>query len=301
MIIASVLGAVLAASLTGGSGVGVTVRPDFDPSVPKGGGPGVVIGASETATRGPDGSTRIWTWPEGSGNAASGSRSNGVGTSVDPGALPKNTTFGCRSQVAWEGGTMDDMCPIRVKRPVGGPGSVSAGSGQGEIEGEDGQGLEEWVPPKTEDIIAVAVGTAQLPGAGLRRQPAGPAYVGAPVALFATVTGHDVPVDLGDQVVHVRFDAVGYEFDPGDGGAAIVSNDPGAGYPTLTHTHAYGASANGLAVMLTTTWSATATNPYTGETLTVDSVLRTREYSEPFDVLTPVTAVTDDAERADGR
>ena len=53
-------------------------------------------------------------------------------------------------------------------------------------------------------------------------------------------------------------------------------------------------------ITLTTTWDATTTNPFTGQTLTLPAVVTTTEQSSPFPVSHLRIDLTDTADEQDG-
>ena len=76
-------------------------------------------------------------------------------------------------------------------------------------------------------------------------------------------------------------------------GAGIYKQPPHVSYtnkyiPTLvsvtnpTQTHVINLLGHDITITLTTTWSGTATNPFTGETQTINGLVTTKETTGPF-------------------
>lgn len=203
----------------------------------------------------------------------------GVTWAVD---RPPSVPTGCVGQLV-SGQWVQDVCPLVGPTPD--PRETSD---------------PDWQPPSTAEIIVQGLAATRVDLAGLVVQPSARSYVGVPTLVHAATTSQDLAVQvLGREVdIHVR--AEGFAFDFGDGSAALVTRSPGAPYPDRTNRHTYLEPSPSRVVTLTTTWSATATNPFTGETLTIDGVIATTEQSAPFDVRRSTTALTDLAEQQAG-
>lgn len=193
---------------------------------------------------------------------------------------PPSVPVGCTGQLL-SGQWVDDACPL-----LGLPTAHS----------EDDPEAPAFVPPSTIDIIYQALASTTVPGAGLVVQPEGTSYTGIPALVHASRTTHQIPVTVLGRQTSISLSARTYSFDFGDGTAPLVTTSPGAPYPDRTNQHTYTSPAAAHSVELVTTWTAVATNPFTGETRSVEGVLQTREASVPFEVRKSHTVLTDTAE-----
>ncbi|MDN6567207.1 MAG: hypothetical protein L0L69_03525 [Propionibacterium sp.] len=158
-----------------------------------------------------------------------------------------------------------------------------------------------FVPPSTVDIIYQAVASATVPNAGLVVQPEGVSYTGIPALVHASRTSSEITVEILGRHTTVSLTARSFSFDFGDGTRPLVTTAPGSAYPDRTNQHTYTSPAAQRVIELVTTWTATATNPFTGETQSVEGILQTREVSAPFEVRDSHTVLTDVAEQRLGR
>ena len=158
--------------------------------------------------------------------------------------------------------------------------------------------------PTTRDILYLAAATIHPDGAGLRKRPTGVSYTNKYIPTLVSVTnptqthvinllGHDITITLK---------ATNYEWDWGDGtphtitayqGMAFEKGmDPNKDPRLIRH---YYTPPNGWrsrfdgpypdatrTITLTTTWAGTATNPFTGETQTINGLVTTTETTGPF-------------------
>ena len=158
--------------------------------------------------------------------------------------------------------------------------------------------------PTTREILLAAATLIHADGAGLRKRPNGVSYTNKYVPTLVSVTnprqthvinllGHDITITLK---------ATNYEWDWGDGTPHTITAYQGMPYekgmdlnkdPRLIR-HYY-TPPNGWrsrfdgpypdatrTITLTTTWSGTATNPFTGETQTINGLVTTKETTGPF-------------------
>lgn len=156
--------------------------------------------------------------------------------------------------------------------------------------------VERERPPSLDEELREAVRHVSVPGSGLVVQPSDVAYTGVPTLVHARVTEREISVDVLGLDVPIRLEARSFAFDFGDDTAPLVTSDPGAPYPDKSNQHTYLAPARSVVITLRTTWSATARNPASGETLELEEPLHSEELSTPFEVRKPVVLLTDDAE-----
>lgn len=224
-----------------------------------------------------------------SGSAdASGSAGSEVGVSWGGGAVAREVTIadvGCSAQIG-TGVWSEDLCPLI-----------------GESAGDDPDldpDAPEFVAPSTWDILREGLATAAVEGAGVVVQPEGDSYVGVPTLVHAAETSRAVGVQVLGVRVPIHLEAQSFSFDFGDGSAPLVTSDPGAPYPVRTNEHTYTEEQDSVGIALETTWGASVVNPFTGEVLSVDGVVVTREVSRSFAVVKAHTVVTDLAEERQG-
>lgn len=196
---------------------------------------------------------------------------------------PPSVPDGCLGQIL-SGQWVDDICPL-VSTPAQ-PASDDVAA---------------FVPPSTVDIIYQAVASATVPNAGLVVQPEGVSYTGIPALVHASRTSSEITVEILGRQTTVSLTARSFSFDFGDGTRPLVTTAPGSAYPDRTNQHTYTSPAAQRVIELVTTWTATATNPFTGETQSVEGILQTREVSAPFEVRDSHTVLTDVAEQRLGR
>ena len=176
--------------------------------------------------------------------------------------------------------------------------------------------------PTTRDILYLAAATIHADGAGLRKRPTRTSYTNKYVPTLVSVTnptqthvinllGHDITITLK---------ATNYEWDWGDGtpntitayqGMAFEKGmDPNKDPRLIRH---YYTPPNGWrsrfdgpypdatrTITLTTTWSGTATNPFTGETQTINGLVTTTETTGPFPLNHLLVSNTDTWEEKQG-
>ena len=176
--------------------------------------------------------------------------------------------------------------------------------------------------PTTEEILYAAVSVIHADGAGLRKRPDGVSYTNKYIPTLVSVTnptqthvinllGHDITVTLT---------ATSYTWSWGDGTPDLTTTSPGMPWqegmdpntdPALIR-HYYKAP-NGWksfldgpypsatrTITLTTTWAGTATNPFTGDTQTINGLVTTTETTGPFPLGQLIVNNTDTSEEKQG-
>ena len=176
--------------------------------------------------------------------------------------------------------------------------------------------------PTTREILYYAATTIHADGAGLRKRPDGVSYTNKFVPTIVSVThptqthvvnllGHDITITLT---------ATNYEYSWGDGTPNTVTTSPGLAWrkgidpnndPRLirhyyTPPQGWRSSLDGpyphedREITLTTTWSGTATNPFTGQTQTINGLVTTTETTGRFPLSHLVINNTDTWEEKQG-
>ena len=178
---------------------------------------------------------------------------------------------------------------------------------EGEPADEEGGG--EGEPPSTETIVRTALARVPVSGAGLSWQPRKKSYtnVGVPTIVYAASPTQSHTASLFGREVVITLTASRYSYDFGDGTAPLVTSRAGEpwrrGNKEARLTHHYEETTSGgerRVIALTTTWDATTTNPFTGQTLTLPSIITTTERSDPFPVSHLRIDLTDTADEQDG-
>ena len=174
---------------------------------------------------------------------------------------------------------------------------------------DDSSGVEEEAPPSTETIVRTALARVPVLGAGLSWQPRKKSYtnVGVPTIVYAATPSQTHTTALFGHEVSITLTASRYSYDFGDGTAPLVTARAGEPWrrgnkeARLTH-HYEETTRRGerRTITLTTTWDATTTNPFTGQTLTLPAVVTTTERSDPFPVSHLRIDLTDTADEQDG-
>ena len=172
---------------------------------------------------------------------------------------------------------------------------------------DDSSGEE--APPSTEAIVRTALARVPVSGAGLSWQPRKKSYtnVGVPTIVYATAPSQTHTTSLFEHEVSITLTASRYSYDFGDSTPPLVTARAGEpwrrGNKEARLTHHYEETTRGgerRVIALTTTWDATTTNPFTGQTLTLSAVVTTTERSEPFPVSHLRIDLTDTADEQDG-
>ena len=173
-------------------------------------------------------------------------------------------------------------------------------------DGQEGQGE----PPSTEELVRTALARVPVSGAGLSWQPRKKSYTnaGVPTIVYAATPTQTHTTALFGHEVSITLTASQYSYDFGDGTAPLVTSRAGEpwrrGNKEARLTHHYEEVTRGgerRTITLTTTWDATTTtNPFTGQTLTLPSIITTTERSTPFPVSHLRIDLTDTADEQDG-
>ena len=173
---------------------------------------------------------------------------------------------------------------------------------------EEGGGEGE-APPSTETIVRTALARVAVSGAGLSWQPRKKSYtnVGVPTIVYAATPTQSHTTALFGREVSITLTASRYSYDFGDSTPPLVTARAGEpwrrGNKEARLTHHYEETTSGgerRTITLTTTWDATTTNPFTGQTLTLPSIITTTERSDPFPVSHLRIDLTDTADEQDG-
>ena len=178
-----------------------------------------------------------------------------------------------------------------------------------------------WTPT-TREILYYAATTIHADGAGLHKRPEGVSYTNKyiPTLVAATHPTQTHTVTLLGHDITVTLTATSYTWSWGDGTPDLTTTSPGMPwqegmdpntYPALIR-HYYKAP-NGWksfldgpypsatrTITLTTTWAGTATNPFTGDTQTINGLVTTTETTGPFPLGQLIVNNTDTAEEKQG-
>ena len=199
----------------------------------------------------------------------------------------------------------DDACPL--------PPAPQRGNDQAQDPGRQ---------PTTEDILYAAATVIHADGAGLYKRPLNVSYTNKYIPSIVAVTsptqthvinllGHDITITLT---------ATSYEWSWGDGTPNLVTTSTGSVWqegmdlntdPRLirhyyTPPQGWRSMLDGpyphedREITLTTTWSGTATNPFTGETQTINGLVTTTETTGKFPLSHLVINNTDTWEEKQG-
>ena len=199
----------------------------------------------------------------------------------------------------------DDACPL--------PPAPQRGNDQAQDPGRQ---------PTTQDILYAAATIIHADGAGLYKRPLNVSYTNKYIPSIVAVTsptqthvinllGHDITITLT---------ATSYEWSWGDGTPNLVTTSTGSVWqdgmdlntdPRLirhyyTPPQGWRSMLDGpyphedREITLTTTWSGTATNPFTGETQTINGLVTTTETTGKFPLSHLVINNTDTWEEKQG-
>ena len=176
--------------------------------------------------------------------------------------------------------------------------------------------------PTTRDILYLAAATIHPNGAGLHKRPSRTSYTNkyVPTLVAATHPTQTHTINLLGHDITVTLTATSYTWSWGDGTPDLTTTSPGMPWhkgmdpntdPALIR-HYY-TPPNGWrsrfdgpypdatrTITLTTTWSGTATNPFTGETQTINGLVTTKETTGPFPLNHLIVSNTDTWEEKQG-
>ena len=160
-----------------------------------------------------------------------------------------------------------------------------------------------WTPT-TREILYYAATTIHADGAGLHKRPEGVSYTNKyiPTLVAATHPTQTHTITLLGHDITITLTATSYTWSWGDGTPDLTTTSPGMPWqegmdpntdPALIR-HYY-TPPNGWrsrfdgpypdasrTITLTTTWAGTATNPFTGDTQTINGLVTTTETTGPF-------------------
>ena len=185
-----------------------------------------------------------------------------------------------------------------------------------------GNGDTAGQPPTTREILYYAATTIHADGADLHKRPEGVSYTNKYIPTLVAAThptqthtvtllGHDITVTLtatsytcswGDRTPDLTTTSAGIPWQEG--------MDPNTNPALIRH---YYKAPNGWksfldgpypsatrTITLTTTWAGTATNPFTGDTQTINGLVTTTETTGPFPLGQLIVNNTDTAEEKQG-
>ena len=176
--------------------------------------------------------------------------------------------------------------------------------------------------PSTRDLLYLATAVIHVDGAGLYKRPEGVSYTNKyiPTLVAATRPTQTHVVTMFGREVTVTFTATSYTWSWGDGTPDLTTTAPGMPWqegmdpntdPALIR-HDYKAPDGWKSfldgpypsatrtITLTTTWAGTATNPFTGETQTINGLVTTTETTGPFPLGQLIVNNTDTSEEKQG-
>ena len=178
-----------------------------------------------------------------------------------------------------------------------------------------------WTPT-TREILYYAATTIHADGAGLYKRPDGVSYSNKhiPTLVAATHPTQTHVINLLGHDITITLTATSYTWSWGDGTPDLTTTSPGTPWhkgmkpntdPALIR-HYY-TPPNGWrsrfdgpypattrTITLTTTWAGMATNPFTGETQTINGLVTTKETTGPFRLSHLLISNTDTWEESQG-
>ena len=176
--------------------------------------------------------------------------------------------------------------------------------------------------PTTRDILYLATAVIHADGAGLYKRPADVSYTNKhiPTIVSATHPTQTHVVTMFGREVTVTCTATSYTWSWGDGTPDLTTTSPGTPWHTGMNPNTdpalirhYYTPPNGWrsrfdgpypdatrTITLTTTWAGTATNPFTGETQTINGLVTTTETTGPFPLNHLLISNTDTWEESQG-
>ena len=176
--------------------------------------------------------------------------------------------------------------------------------------------------PTTRDILYLAAATIHPDGAGLHKRPTRTSYTNkyVPTLVAATHPTQTHTINLLGHDITITLTATSYTWSWGDDTPDLTTTSPGMPWhkgmdpntdPALIR-HYYtppngwrsrfdGPYPNATrTITLTTTWAGTATNPFTGETQTINGLVTTTETTGPFPLSHLIVSNTDTWEEKQG-
>ena len=178
------------------------------------------------------------------------------------------------------------------------------------------------VVPTTSEILYYAATTIHADGAGLYKRPLGVSYTNKfiPTIVAVTAPTQTHVINLLGRDITITLTATNYEWSWGDGSQNLVTTSTGSVWsegmdlntdPRLirhyyTPPQGWRSGFDGpyphenREITLTTTWSGTATNPFTGETQTINGLVTTTETTGQFPLSHLVINNTDTWEEKQG-
>ena len=176
--------------------------------------------------------------------------------------------------------------------------------------------------PTTREILYYAATTIHADGAGLHKRPEGVSYTNKyiPTLVAATHPTQTHTVTLLGHDITITLTATSYTWSWGDGTPDLTTTSPGMPWhegmdpntdPALIR-HYYKAPDGWKSfldgpypsatrtITLTTTWAGTATNPFTGDTQTINGLVTTTETTGPFPLGQLIVNNTDTSEEKQG-
>ena len=185
-----------------------------------------------------------------------------------------------------------------------------------------GDGNNAGQAPTTREILYYAATTIHADGAGLHKRPEGVSYTNKfiPTLVAATHPTQTHTVTLLGHDITVTLTATSYTWSWGDGTPDLTTTsagmpwqegmDPNTDPALIRH---YYKAPNGWrsfldgpypsatrTITLTTTWAGTATNPFTGDTQTINGLVTTTETTGPFPLGQLIVNNTDTSEEKQG-
>ncbi len=176
--------------------------------------------------------------------------------------------------------------------------------------------------PTTRDILYMASTMIHADGAGLYKRPLNVSYTNKYIPSIVTVTSPTQThvINLLGHEITITLTATSYEWSWGDGTPNLVTTSTGSVWkegmdlntdPRLirhyyTPPQGWRSMLDGpyphedREITLTTTWSGTATNPFTGETQTINGLVTTTETTGKFPLSHLVINNTDTWEEKQG-
>ena len=178
-----------------------------------------------------------------------------------------------------------------------------------------------WTPT-TREILYYAATTIHADGAGLHKRPDGVSYSNKhiPTLVAATHPSQTHVINLLGHDITITLTATSYTWSWGDGTPDLTTTSPGMPWqegvdpntdPALVR-HYYKAPIGWKSfldgpypsatrtITLITTWAGTATNPFTGDTQTINGLVTITETTGPFPLGQLIVNNTDTSEEKQG-